>query len=271
MLCTCACCSRPWPKALRQVELGKLDLDKPVYTYIDPWNAKQGRPTLKELWNGDETINQVTGRQLLGMRGGVQDYDDRFLFNWTLYHPNNDYLPQMFIENVNKTFLFPPDQGGSYSGNGYVLMGMVLSAVTGADTWDQLDQMQAAFGGPEAPQLNHTLFMKTGACTQYPKVVHQYMYNYQPYALKGAAGSIGIATAKSATNLGSCSPGSSGYYPSTMGIGTPLKKSPADSAANCCSAAGTIPAAGTESPLYLHECTNLRHFNVAQIFCETGT
>ena len=44
-------------------------------------------------------------------------------------HPDDDYLPNLFISSVNKSFEFPPGKGGLYSGTGYVMRGMVLSAV----------------------------------------------------------------------------------------------------------------------------------------------
>lgn len=42
-------------------EEGLIDLDEPVYKYIDPWHAKQNPPvpTLLQLWNNDSTIQQV--------------------------------------------------------------------------------------------------------------------------------------------------------------------------------------------------------------------
>ena len=56
----------------------------------------------------------VTVRQLLSMRSGVQDYEDTALFEWTLAHPDADYLPEHFLSSVNKSFAFPPGQGGLY-------------------------------------------------------------------------------------------------------------------------------------------------------------
>lgn len=58
---------------MRQAELGKLDLDKPVSQYIDPWNAKQTPPNLPLASLYGPTINSVTTRMLLQMRSGLQD------------------------------------------------------------------------------------------------------------------------------------------------------------------------------------------------------
>jgi hypothetical protein len=81
-----------------------------------------------------------------------------------------------FIETLDKKFLFQPGQGGSYSSDGFVVMGMVLSALTGAVRWTDLDQIGAL--GTIDPPLNGTIFMHTGKCSQYPKVVHQYARVY---------------------------------------------------------------------------------------------
>ena len=61
------------------VDEGKLNLDAPVMQYIDPWLAAQKppQPSLNEIWHGNPLINVVTARQLLGMRSGIPDYDDR--------------------------------------------------------------------------------------------------------------------------------------------------------------------------------------------------
>ena len=55
---------------LRLMQRGLLDLDRPVYTYIDPWLRAQNHsaPTLLQLWGNNTRIQTVTTRQLLSMR-----------------------------------------------------------------------------------------------------------------------------------------------------------------------------------------------------------
>jgi CubicO group peptidase (beta-lactamase class C family) len=160
--------------ALKLSEQGKLDLDKPVVPIVDPWLAAQGFPSMGKLWN-NSMINTVTSRQLLSMRAGFDDYDDQGLLNWTISNPDKDYLPIDYITNLPKKFLFPPGHGGCYSSDGFVLMGMVMAAVTGAKEWEAFDQLAAL--GPIQPPFKETIFMKTGACNKYPGVVHQYGRN----------------------------------------------------------------------------------------------
>ena len=89
---------------MQLVEMGKLDLDKPVHLYVDPWRARQQppQPALKELWGGNAALDVITARQLLQMRGGLADYDDGALFDWTLAHPTQDYLPEHFLVNASQ-------------------------------------------------------------------------------------------------------------------------------------------------------------------------
>ena len=160
--------------AMRLAETGKLKLDDPIGPLVDPWLKTQGHPSLKDLWGGDETIAGVTPRQLLSMRGGLPDYDDGLLRRWTVENPNKDWEPIDFIHNVSKSFLFPPGQGGSYSGISYVLMGWVLCAATGCSDWTQLQQ-QALIEHGTGFKFDSTIFMTRGPCHQYD-VVHQYLY-----------------------------------------------------------------------------------------------
>lgn len=102
-------------------------------------------------------------------------------------HPNEDYRPRQYIEDLNKTFLFPPGTGGSYSSDGFVLLGMVTAALTGKTSWAQLDQRAVLAGLPRslAAAFNRTVFPKTGKCSSYPGIAHQYCYNPKLEAGRG--------------------------------------------------------------------------------------
>ena len=93
---------------------------------------------------------------------------------WTRAHPHQDYLPMDFIRFLNKSWLFPPGQGSSYSSDGYVLLGMAIAAVDGDATWQDVDQKRVLANAAVPFTLNDTMFAKTGPCSQYPTVVHQY-------------------------------------------------------------------------------------------------
>lgn len=62
----------------------------------------------------------------------------------------------------------------AYSSDGFVLLGMLIASVEGKWQWEDVDQMAVLAEGVAPFTLNDTLFMKTGPCSQYPSVVHQY-------------------------------------------------------------------------------------------------
>ena len=126
--------------AMLLVEQGKLSLDTPIHKILDPWLTAQGMDSLLKQWGDNPDIKKVTTRHLLSMRSGVRDYDDKAVQEWTLKHFSEDLLPQQYVANVSKSFEFKPGEGGAYTGVGYVLLGWVLSASSGAPTWDKLDQ-----------------------------------------------------------------------------------------------------------------------------------
>ena len=61
------------------------------------------------------------------------------------------------------------------------MMGMVLSAITHAPTWDALNQTELLLTqhghSPSAPAIRfpETIFMGRGKCSLYPGVTHQYV------------------------------------------------------------------------------------------------
>ena len=192
--------------ALRLSEQGRLDLDAPVHTLVDPWLSKRSQPTIMEMWKGHEAeIGVVTSRMLLSMQSGMPDYDSHQLQLWTLEHPAADFLPIQFLQNVSKAFLFQPGEGGAYSGDGYVLMGLVLAAVLDADDWSDLDQLKLTFG-EHAADFGLTRFMPTGPCSQDARVVHQYGLDPRkhggPGRARDAPGALGAALGAAAGSLG---------------------------------------------------------------------
>ncbi len=62
---------------MRMYERGLLDIDAPISRYVDPILQRDNGTTMLQIWGGDVTINNVTARQLMAMRGGLNDYDDQ--------------------------------------------------------------------------------------------------------------------------------------------------------------------------------------------------
>lgn len=168
--------TKPWTamRVMQLMEAGKIDINAPAHTFIDPWLAKQGKPSLKTMWAGDSTIETVTVKQLMAMESGLGDYNDAQLQAWTIANPDGDYSPFDYIGNLSKRFLFPPGKGAAYSSDGFVLLGMVLCSVTGVGTWSELDQL-AVVDATRDLYSNDTIFMHTGKCSAYSGVAHQYL------------------------------------------------------------------------------------------------
>ena len=82
-----------------------------------PRLQRQSTPTmLLQLWNNDSTIENVTSRHLHGMQAGFSDYNNGALKNWTINNPEGSNLSMDFVRQLNKAFLFKPEQGAAYSG-----------------------------------------------------------------------------------------------------------------------------------------------------------
>jgi len=243
--------------ALKLVEAGKLDLDEPAHQIVDPWLQAQGLPTLLEVFNGDPKINLVTPRQLFSMRAGVRDYNDRAVRQFTIDHPQEDFLPMQFMTSITNTtssaFLFKPGSGGSYSGVSYVLGGWVLAAAAGVASWEELDQKRLI----EAPPLNTSLpgfqfdqgrFMGRGLCSQYrlPPVVHQYLYDPSAAAARGPLRPSFTNASRSPPRgaQGHCeSPTSKDTYNNTHLVATEIGRqavAPESGAAACCALADSV-------------------------------
>ena len=102
---------------MRLHDAGKIDLDKPVAPVIDPFLRRTNGTTLATLW-GDASqggnassaamIGTVTARQLMMMRSGLQDYNNKALEAFSLdpamragaggaWSPHKDITPYDYL------------------------------------------------------------------------------------------------------------------------------------------------------------------------------
>jgi CubicO group peptidase (beta-lactamase class C family) len=168
--------------ALQLQEQGLIDLDAPIYTYVDPFLQRTNQTTLLSLWKGHKQITQITTRQVISMRAGLADYDDDKVQAWT-FDPANigkDLTPLDYLhadDLVPKIFLFAPDKGGAYSSIGFLLAGLALASVTNASTWAELDQ-KAIFPSQLRAQLSGMTFEGVGACAAIRNVTDQYILQF---------------------------------------------------------------------------------------------
>ena len=171
---------------LQAVERGLVGLDDAAYEVVDPFLLRTNGTTLLDLWK-DETINQITIRQLLGMRACLSDYDDAKLQAFVLDPANENVTisPLDFIHTwAPKTFVCRPGEGGSYSSIGYVMLGFVIAGLQNATTWTDVDQRQIL-----PPVLRSELadltFPLLGPCSAYEHVSHQYAATFNQIEAPG--------------------------------------------------------------------------------------
>lgn len=134
---------------------GKVDLDAPIERYLPGVVAGNG-------YDG----NAITVRQLLQHTSGMADYVRDVL------DPSADH-PWRAIDLVHiglsHSPLFAPGSGWAYSNTGYLVLGMLVEAVTGNDIGDEItDRIIRPLG------LRHTSYPETGDRTVPGSHAHGY-------------------------------------------------------------------------------------------------
>ena len=104
---------------LQLVEEGKIDLDQPLTTYL---------PEYPE-WS------DITVRMLLNMRSGLNEFlNVELCLLSVLLEPTRAFTPAEIVgfvmDSENNGRLFEPDTDGYYSNTNYVLLGMIIEAVS---------------------------------------------------------------------------------------------------------------------------------------------
>ena len=104
---------------------GKLDIDDPVARWLPGVVPDGGAITLRELMNHT---------------GGLYNYtDDRDWFARVLAEPTRTWGPLELVHvGIAHDLLFPPGTEMAYSNTGYILLGLVIEAVTGNALADEL-------------------------------------------------------------------------------------------------------------------------------------
>jgi D-alanyl-D-alanine carboxypeptidase len=118
----------------------------------------------------------ITIRMLLNHTSGIFNYtDDPQLLATVLADPYRQWTPQQLIAvAIGHPPLFAPGQGWSYSNTGYVLVGLVLEAVTGQPVQDLMQQRLVR------PLHLHDTFFATSA-----RFRGRYAHGYAPPSLTG--------------------------------------------------------------------------------------
>jgi D-alanyl-D-alanine carboxypeptidase len=108
---------------LQLVQQGKLDLDVPIGRYLSDWPVKRVR-------------DEVTARQLLLHTSGLgQFWGDEFQRLRPQLQDLEDYLPLLDDEPA-----FAPGSQWAYSNNGFMLLGLLIEAISGEDYYDYIQK-----------------------------------------------------------------------------------------------------------------------------------
>jgi len=136
------------------VEEGLLGLDDPLSKWVEGYPA----------WEA------ITVRQLLGMRSGIPDYlMDQLLWLGVVLEPGKPVSPQELLANVSDAPLeFEPGQTCRYSNTNFILLGLVIEAVSGHPAHEEIrDRIMLPLG------LEHTYLDVSGKVDE--RLVHGYM------------------------------------------------------------------------------------------------
>jgi len=112
---------------LQLAEEGRLDLDQPVASIL-PGLVPDG--------------HSITIRELLGHTSGLFDYlDDEAFVRAVIAHPGRRWPPRRLVSiAIAHPLLFRPGHGWSYSNTNYIVLGLVVEALTGTTIGEQLTQ-----------------------------------------------------------------------------------------------------------------------------------
>eukprot|EP00040_Diaphanoeca_grandis_P005570 m.33457 g.33457 ORF g.33457 m.33457 type:complete len:460 (+) comp16824_c0_seq2:144-1523(+) len=170
--------TKPWTAIgiLQLIEAKTFDLDDLAAPLLDPALKAWNGTTMFELFGGNKDVLLITVRHLLGMRSGLQDYDDDFLEKFSFTYPNIDYKPFDYIHHFNKTLLCHPSQCGSYSSVGYIFLGLMLAWHNNASHWSDFDQFSVIPQDVVNDYKGQVTFPIFGECSTYPDIIHQYAY-----------------------------------------------------------------------------------------------
>ncbi|MEL7216145.1 MAG: serine hydrolase domain-containing protein [Pseudomonadota bacterium] len=106
---------------LRQVEAGRLQLDAPVAAHLP-----------REVVRGLGGLRGVTLRQLLSMSSGLPEYYDALYLEDALADQDRVQRPQIAVRYAyGFESHFAPGTQFEYSNTNYLLLGLILEAVTG--------------------------------------------------------------------------------------------------------------------------------------------
>ena len=112
---------------MQLVEKGLIDLDKPVVTYLPGFSTQ---PDI----SGEGDYRNITVRMLLAHASGI--YPDITASGVATRNGYNvDYMDNFLETLAGMSMVFPEASAYSYANNSFTLLGVLVAAVTGADSY----------------------------------------------------------------------------------------------------------------------------------------
>ena len=110
--------------AMLLTEEGTLDLDAPIARYIGD----------RDWFSRLPSADAITARMLLNHTSGLREHVTSPAFIDALRaHPDRDWTPEQLVAfALDQAPLFPAGQGWSYADTNYVLLGLIIEAITGS-------------------------------------------------------------------------------------------------------------------------------------------
>lgn len=158
----------------QRVEEGKMGWNDTLVEWANDIIKHEVGRNLTELFD-PAYINDVTLYQLAFMRSGLNDYDDDDRRRQTMAGAG-DPSPADYLTSYDGSFVCPPGTCHHYSSMNFLLLQHALAAASGAQTWEDYDEM-TVFPEHLRSQFNRTRFINHGRCSEYEGegVAHTYM------------------------------------------------------------------------------------------------
>lgn len=157
---------------MQLTEQGKIQLDHPITSYL----AKEHSRTISKA----ETI---TVRMLLNHTSGVPEYN--FAPEYVAYllqHPDHKFQPEDYLGYINdKPLDYAPGSYYSYRNTNYVLLALMLDALTGDHTQYISEHIFAPLG------LRNTFYRYEKNYPEYPTIMNTYWDRYSDGILENVS------------------------------------------------------------------------------------
>jgi len=161
---------------MKQYQRGKIDIDVPVYRYLDPWLMRTNGSRLSDIYSPADLVNNITARDLIGMTSGIGDFDTPETEQYQFSNKSHDITPYEDIWLAPHE-LTCTDKCGNYSSTNFDVAGLLLAAINDVDEWYDYNQYEVF--PDDATYVDEIFYPKLGTCssfvTENRTIIHGYV------------------------------------------------------------------------------------------------